>query len=64
MPDDYASNPEGEFEAKFRIGWQKLTKQEFVEALTLAVLDKVRSLRRDESEKRARTHVAGADSPL
>jgi hypothetical protein len=64
MSDDHASNPEGEIEAKFRIGWQKLTKQEFVEALTMAVLDKVRSLRRDESEKRARAQVAGADSPL
>ncbi|HWF39455.1 MAG TPA: hypothetical protein VG322_13105 [Candidatus Acidoferrales bacterium] len=64
MSDDHASNSEGDIEAKFRIGWQKLTKQEFVEALTMAVLDKVRSLRRDESEKRARAQVAGADSPL
>ena len=55
---------QGEIEAKFRIGWQKLTKQEFVEALTMAVLDKVRNLRRDELEKRARAQVAGADSPL
>jgi hypothetical protein len=64
MSDDHASNPEGEIEAKFHVGWQKLTKQEFVEALTMAVLDKVRNLRRDESEKRARAQVAGADSPL
>ena len=31
-------------EAKFAVGWQKLTKQEFLEAVTVALLDKVQDL--------------------
>ena len=62
MPNDPANTTGGEHEKKFLVGWQKLTKQEFVEALTMAVLDKVRKLRGDDSEARTRAHVAGADS--
>jgi len=31
-------------ETKFDVGWQKLTKQEFLEAVTIALLDKVQDL--------------------
>jgi hypothetical protein len=31
-------------ETKFAVGWQKLTKQEFLEAVTIALLDKVQDL--------------------
>jgi hypothetical protein len=62
MPEDAPSNPGRETEARLRIGWQRLTKNEFVEALTAALVDKVRSLRGDDAESRARAHTAGADS--
>ena len=42
MADGDAKSSTGEREPRFAVGWQKLTKSEFVEALTLAVLDKVR----------------------
>lgn len=31
-------------ETKFDVGWRKLTKQEFLEAVTIALLDKVQEL--------------------
>jgi uncharacterized protein (UPF0305 family) len=62
MPDDAPSNPGRETEARLRVGWQRLTKQEFVEALTAALMEKVRDLRGDDSESRARARVAGVDS--
>lgn len=62
MPDDAPSNPGREKEARFRIGWQSLTKQEFVEALTAALVEKVRSLRGEDADTRARAHTVGADS--
>lgn len=47
MPSDDAKDPQIS-ETKLLIGWQRLTKQEFVEALTAALLDKVRDLRAQE----------------
>lgn len=64
MSDDAASKAGREGEKKLLVGWQKLTKQEFVEALTAALIEKVRGLRGDDAEARARAHVAGADSTV
>lgn len=50
MMDGDAKSSAGEREPRFAVGWQKLTKQEFVEALTLAVLDKVRTHQLQQSE--------------
>ena len=33
-----------EIDTKFPIGWQKLTKEEFLEAVTIALLNKVQDL--------------------
>lgn len=33
-----------EMETKFAVGWQKLTKQEFLDAVAIALLDKVQDL--------------------
>ena len=47
MPSDDTKDPHVP-ETKLLIGWQKLTKQEFVEALTAAMLEKVRDRRVQE----------------
>ena len=62
MPNDPANTTGRDNDKKLLVGWQKLTKQELVEALTTALLDKVRRLRGDDPEVRTRAHVAGADS--
>jgi len=49
MPSDNVGLPQTNVETKLRVGWQQLTKQEFVEALTVALLDKVRDHRRNRS---------------
>jgi hypothetical protein len=50
MPSDDAKDPQMP-ETKLSIGWQRLTKQEFVEALTAALLDKVRDRRQEEAKR-------------
>lgn len=42
MPSGDVKSHPPETETRLAVGWQKLTKQEFVEALTVALLDKVR----------------------
>ena len=39
-----ANDHSAALETKFAVGWQKLTKQEFLEAVTIALLDKVQDL--------------------
>jgi hypothetical protein len=39
-----ANDQSAAIETKFAVGWQKLTKQEFLEAVTIALLDKVQDL--------------------
>lgn len=58
MPSDNVGLPQTNMETKLRVGWQQLTKQEFVEALTVAVLDKVR----DHRQKRSRVPVFSVES--
>ncbi len=57
MAANEGTNQRRETENKLRVGWQKLTKQQFVEALTLALLDKVRT-RRPEQANRSSSLVA------
>jgi hypothetical protein len=49
MPANEGTNQRRETENKLRVGWQRLTKQQFVEALTVALLDKVRTRRPEQA---------------
>jgi len=48
MPDSQANSPldeqEDAIEAKFAVGWRKLTKEEFLEAVAVALVEKVQDL--------------------
>jgi hypothetical protein len=50
MAGPNAENPVPEGEPRLAVGWQKLTKQEFVEALTAALIEKVRSIQESDAE--------------
>lgn len=47
MPSDNLQLYRTSIERKFQVGWQKLTEQEFVQALTVALLEKVDDHRRN-----------------
>lgn len=47
MPSDNLHTHQTSSERKFRVGWQKLTQQEFLEALTAALIEKVDDHRRN-----------------
>lgn len=51
MAEGDAQRSKSKREPRFVVGWQKLTKNEFLEALTLAVLDKVRFRRLQHAEE-------------
>lgn len=46
MPSNNLDLRQASIERKFQVGWQKLTEQEFVQALTVALLEKVDDHRR------------------
>jgi len=43
MPTADVETHPTETEARFAVGWQKLTRDEFLEAIAVALLDKVRN---------------------
>jgi hypothetical protein len=45
-------------ETKFDVGWQKLTKEQFLEAVTIALLDKVQDLPSLQSADSASLRIA------
>lgn len=47
MPSDNLHLHQTSIERKFQVGWQKLTQQEFLEALTAALIEKVDDHRRN-----------------
>ena len=47
MPSDNLHLYQTSIERKFQVGWQKLTEQEFVQALTIALIEKVDDHRRN-----------------
>jgi hypothetical protein len=49
-PDVNGRPTETESEARFAVGWQRLTRQEFLDAITVAVLDKVRRHQLEQGE--------------
>jgi hypothetical protein len=51
MPTSSARDLPSDSDPKFAVGWQKLTTDEFLEALASAVLEKVQSLKSGETEK-------------
>jgi hypothetical protein len=53
MATSSVTAPPGDNDPKFAVGWRKLTTDEFLEALTSAVLEKVRSFKAEETEPRA-----------
>jgi hypothetical protein len=63
MPSDDVNGPQQESEIKLSVGWQKLTKQELIEALTVALVEKIRSV---EAQPRSGAIIlpASADSTV
>jgi hypothetical protein len=51
MPTADVNIQQTENEDRFSVGWQKLTREEFLEAISAAVLDKVRRLELQQGEK-------------
>jgi hypothetical protein len=43
MPTTRVKSRPAKTEDRFAVGWQKLTREEFLEALSVALLEKVRS---------------------
>ena len=51
MPTTDDKGHSTENEDKFSVGWQRLTRQEFLEAISAALLDKVQKVQRHELEQ-------------
>ncbi|MGD0963208.1 MAG: hypothetical protein ABSA57_04805 [Candidatus Acidiferrales bacterium] len=51
MPPTDDNGHSTENEGKFSVGWQRLTRQEFLEAISAALLDKVQKVQRHELEQ-------------
>ncbi len=51
MPATDSNGHSNESEAKFAVGWQRLTREEFLEAISAALLDKVQQHESERSEK-------------
>jgi hypothetical protein len=49
-PDVKGRPSETEPETRFAVGWQRLTRQEFLDAITVALLDKVRRHQLEQGE--------------
>jgi hypothetical protein len=45
----HSTEPDAEF--RFAVGWQRLTRQEFLEAIVVAVLDKLQKHRAELAER-------------
>lgn len=43
MPSNDVNGPQEQSEPKLSVGWQKLTKQELIEALTVALVEKIQN---------------------
>ncbi len=64
MPTGDPSFQSGESDDKFAVGWQRLTREEFLEAISEAVLDRVPRQELEQLEKsgppaRLASRVAG-----
>jgi len=53
MPTTDVNGRSSESEAKFAVGWQRLTREEFLEAISAALLEKVQ-MRESEHGEEAR----------
>jgi hypothetical protein len=59
---DSQSTTQGE--DRFAVGWRKLTREEFVEAISAAVLDTVQKHESEQAAKSPSTRPAPAEPPL
>ena len=53
MPSTGLDNFPSENDDRFAVGWQRLTRQEFLEAISAALLDRLPKHELDQSEKSA-----------
>lgn len=60
-PDVNGRPTETESETRFAVGWQRLTRQEFLDAITVALLDKVRRRQLEQGENPGPTPNGRAD---
>jgi len=51
-------------EDRFAVGWRKLTREEFVEAISAAVLDTVQKHESEQAAKSPNARPAPAEPPL
>jgi hypothetical protein len=51
MPPPDVNGPPKESEDRFAVGWQRLTRQEFLEAISAALLDRVQKHDLENAEK-------------
>jgi hypothetical protein len=61
MPTTDVETHPTETEARFAVGWQKLTRDEFLEAIAVALLDKVRNHQLEQAEKSSSSPPGAAD---
>jgi hypothetical protein len=59
-----SSQSTAQSEDRFAVGWRKLTREEFLEAISAAVLDTVQKHESEQAAKSRDTRPDPAESPL